>query len=448
MGRGYRHFDYPISFEVAKGIVSSETKVSQHSFRPLISYEKVQRRFKGFDENGQAIIQHKSRLICYASHRDSQIYAYYAAELEKKYAALRKTLGIDDCVLAYRSGKQSNIHMANEVFEAIKSREECSVIALDISRFFDSINHAGLKKQWCRVLGKTNLPDDHYNLFKSLTRFSRVDLERCIAALNIPQKALKKSTEPLCNDSVFHEKVCGRLEGYKNLVITNTDGRHAEKNSLNWLPYGIPQGTPISAVLSNVFMMDFDVRLKEIVDKHQGIYRRYSDDILVICPTKSAKEIEAEIMRMVSEAEISLKINPSKTEYTKFARISEKELSCQRLRPDGTWASGAVQYLGLSFDGKKKALRHSTVARYQRKTKYAVRNARRTAEHFKKDSIRSQKLYVDLTDIGSQSMPSYAKRVSQITGDNASTKQVGNHKKVLKKLIEEQDAIIAEKRNR
>lgn len=59
--------------------------------------------------------------------------------------------------------------------------------------------------------------------------------------------------------------------------------------------------------------------------------------------------------------------------------------------------------------------------------------------HFKKDKIRSQDLYMDLTDIGSQSMPSYAKRVARITGDPAAKNQLSTHKRELSKLIKQED---------
>lgn len=67
--------------------------------------------------------------------------------LEKLYSSLRKETGIDECVLAYRPSKGCNIHMANEVFEEIKQRNNCLVLSFDISGFFDSIDHKKLKKQ-------------------------------------------------------------------------------------------------------------------------------------------------------------------------------------------------------------------------------------------------------------------------------------------------------------
>ncbi len=431
ISRGYRHFDYPLNFLTAKKIVTSIHKVKNHNFWPLLSYEKRERRFKGFKSDGTSRVRHKNRLICYAAHLDAQIYAYYANTLEARYASLRREFGIDDCVLAYRSGKGCNIHMANAAFEEIKKRRSCIVYAMDISGFFDNIYHLILKKQWCDVLGSDVLPDDHYNLFKSITHFSRIDLSACLAALDLKQEHLKKSTKPLCNPDDFHKKIDRREQGYKSLIITNSDGS-------NWKDRGIPQGTPISAVLSNIAMINFDIFMNNYIKSMEGMYWRYSDDIMIICPLECEPFIEQALDTKLWEQGGTLKINKEKTEIAKFQHESNKVI-CQVKNNDDTWTTGSVQYLGLCFNGAKKTLRHSTIARHQRKMKYAVRNARRTAKHFKKDKIRSKTLYWKLTDIGPQSMPKYATKVSKITGDPAAKRQVNSHKKMLKNLIIEEN---------
>lgn len=53
---------------------------------------------------------------------------------------------------------------------------------------------------------------------------------------------------------------------------------------------GIPQGTPISAALANVYMLHFDKRINDAVKPLKGIYRRYSDDMIVVC-IKRQKEV-------------------------------------------------------------------------------------------------------------------------------------------------------------
>ena len=53
---------------------------------------------------------------------------------------------------------------------------------------------------------------------------------------------------------------------------------------------GIPQGAPISSALANIYMLDFDLKVKNFVGEN-GIYRRYSDDMVVVCCIDREKEV-------------------------------------------------------------------------------------------------------------------------------------------------------------
>lgn len=55
------------------------------------------------------------------------------------------------------------------------------VIAFDIKGFFDNLDHTILKNSWRHALGLQEnelLPKDHYNVFKAITKFSHVELEK------------------------------------------------------------------------------------------------------------------------------------------------------------------------------------------------------------------------------------------------------------------------------
>ena len=55
--------------------------------------------------------------------------------------------------------------------------------------------------------------------------------------------------------------------------------------------FGIPQGSPISAVLANIYMLDFDYEINKYLESIGGIYRRYSDDMVAICPLDKKDEV-------------------------------------------------------------------------------------------------------------------------------------------------------------
>jgi hypothetical protein len=148
---------------------------------------------------------------------------------------------------------------------------------------------------------------------------------------------------------------------------------------------GIPQGTPISAAISNVYMIEFDAAARAYCDKFGALYRRYSDDILVVCKPVDADAIEAEIMRLIAEEK--LEIAPHKTEKTYFSDV----VTASR-------TSRAAQYLGFTFDEAGVAIRENSLARQWRKMRRAMRRARKSAAWResigKPGKVQMRKLYL------------------------------------------------------
>ena len=81
----------------------------------------------------------------------------------------------------------------------------------------------------------------------------------------------------LCSPKDFREKIVGNGIDYKTIIKKNP-------YILNNEYRGIPQGSPISDIIANMYMLDFDQAVKNLSDKRDWYYRRYSDDILLIVP--------------------------------------------------------------------------------------------------------------------------------------------------------------------
>ena len=138
--RGYLHFDAPIKLSKASKIVSSPENVSKHAFLPLISYSIESFKVHP-NADGKIVKKPKSRPVSYASHIDSHIYSYYAEKLSQPYERDLASLSLNDSVLAFRALSKSNIDFANDAFEKIKEHGNCTAIAMDISGFFDNLDH-------------------------------------------------------------------------------------------------------------------------------------------------------------------------------------------------------------------------------------------------------------------------------------------------------------------
>ena len=74
---------------------------------------------------------------------------------------------------------------------------------------------------------------------------------------------------------------------------------------------GIPQGISIAPILSEKFMESFDHELKKIVEGADGLYLRYVDNVLILCPTEInwKKTIE----NLIADNKLGLVLTEEKT---------------------------------------------------------------------------------------------------------------------------------------
>lgn len=402
--RHYLHFDPPIGFKRAQRIVTSPKKVARHSFYPLITYHVTSKKLKTDKSTGILEKKTKNRPIAYASHLDSHIYSYYASKISALYEKALIEKGIGDAVLAFRSLGKSNVEFAAIAFDEIRKRGNCSAVALDISGFFDNLDHELLKKAWASIINVTILPSDHYAVFKSLTKFSSVNKELLYDKLGISLNNPKKDgRKKLCDPEAFRREIRG------NGLIDNN------KNA-----YGIPQGSPISALLSNIYMIDFDVEARKETEKVGGIYFRYCDDMLFIVPTQYKNKVAGFARKKIKELRID--INPNKTELRDFWKV-RGVVSCNK----------PLQYLGFTYDGQQILIRSTALARYSEKMKRGVRFAKATMRKRNRSRIQRgespkqlyrQEIYKRYSHLGKRNFIRYGLRAADVMNSNAIKKQL------------------------
>ena len=299
--RRYLHFDPPISFKQAQKLVTCPKKVAAHSFYPLLSYQITTEKIFRNPRTKKLEKKIKPRGIAYAAHLDSYIYSYYAWKLGSLYEDKLREKEIDDHVLAFRSLGKSNVDFAAQAFRTINLKGECSAVALDITGFFDNIDHDLLKRSWASLLGVKKLPEDHYAVYKSLTRFSIVKRNEVFELLDISAHNPKFGRHRICDANDFREKI--RKSG---LIETNNKKK------------GIPQGTPISALLSNIYMIEFDKLMCQAMEKIGGEYFRYCDDMLFVLPKDTRDMIAGKLVKE-NIKKLELDINTDKTEIRNFS---------------------------------------------------------------------------------------------------------------------------------
>ena len=355
-GRNYAHFDKKISLKQVWNYISNSKNISSHSFFPFIYYEQ---KFEKFDETKPKKIKEKTRPICYSSHLDRYIFSYYGFHLNQEYNKRIVQDKIDDCVLAYRDNleKQSNIHFAKRAFDFIKEQESCFIMIGDFTKFFDMLDHKYLKDMLCSLLNVTELQEDYYAVYKNITKFSKVYLTDLleINGLKDNYKDIEKINK---QDLIVPLDKFRELKKLKKLKI--------EKNSNN---YGIPQGSSISAVLSNIYMLEFDKKINDYVKSNNGLYLRYSDDFIIIFPNLNNTEfaIKYDRIKQFIDKIPKLDLQPEKTQIFKYE--SKKVIGCNHLFTDNKGKQkNSLDYLGFTFDGQKITIRDKTITKYYYRT--------------------------------------------------------------------------------
>lgn len=401
--RTYAHFDLPCSEAEAVALADDPTRVCQHAFYPFIAFELSMRRFRG-----GVVRPKKKRPLRIAAHRDSHIFARYAWHLGLAYESAIKGTDLEKCVLAYRRGRGSTIDFANEAFNEIVRQKDCVAVALDLQSFFDNIDHHVLKQQWARVIGVVQLPADHYAVYRAMTRYAWVDRAACFAALGIDEDDVPR---PLCDAAAFRARIRG-----------------AGLIQINKKPFGIPQGSPMSAVLSNIYMLPFDEAMSATAKKIGGFYRRYCDDILWIVKPEYRDFIVEEVGESLKLQGGELHINSAKTTVSAFVW--------------GSLATGdpLLQYLGFTFDGSVRRLRPQTLSKFWRKVVYGVRAAKRRA---RKAALKGgdgrlykRKIYRRFTHLGKRNFLTYARRAWAEAGGEGIRAQLRRHWKRVQEEIE------------
>ncbi len=439
--RAYIHFDPPLNSEAAEQLATNPRAVATHSYYPFIFSVENTRKIASNKDGGVIRRPPKQRVIAYAAHGDSHIFSHYSDKLSEPYEAILRERGLHQCITAFRNQNgRRNIHFANEVFEFISQKESCSALAMDVTDFFGSLDHDVLKSAWASMLQQPRLPADHFAVFKAITRYCQVERNALFDAIHAPinnprlqghhrlprldrdgRATIPDSTNRLCTAKRFGEWVRNR-----GLLRVNTSGK------------GIPQGSPISAVLSNVYMLELDTAVNAFVVKHGGLYRRYCDDILVVMPTVELRNQVRQIIEAGLRG-LRLESNPSKTEEVDFP-------------PARPITGKPLQYLGFTFDGRYKRIRPASVARFYRRMRKAVFRAKykhhlatRAAILAPPPPLKKKRLYRSYSYLGKKlgktreerrNFLSYAFDAARIMNDPGIKRQVKDHWNRLQEEIE------------
>jgi len=408
--RGYLHVgpkvDLNQKWEAVFAKITDRSYIAKHAFLPLLHAVINERRYKKIDAsgrsrahsqlgtNGKVKKNYKSRPLHFATHVDAMIFSYYAEVLLNLYETkLASEPILSQSIIAYRkipenaNRNKSTINFAFEVFSEIKKRaylEDCAVVKLDIKSFFSNLNHNILKNAWINLLQEEQLPPDHYNVFKAVTKFSyilRDDLRLRSAShgrkrLGFDEKKIAESRKK--GILAFFENPQELKERINNKEIRIHKFPFRDKDGF---PMGIPQGLPISAVLANIYLFDFDyVMIKDVVEKMGGYYRRYSDDIIIACKATEVNRIEEFVYAAIKDSKVEISVEKTeKFVFEKASKVATSTLISLKIDSKGGKKPTPFTYLGFEFYGEKILIKSSNLSKFYRRMIYAVKSKASTA---------------------------------------------------------------------
>ena len=434
--KGYLHFDprfwFPDRQDEIKAVVSNPAEFNCWNFYPFLQVTAQTQRFKPNSSKGQPKRSTKKRPICYAAHKDSLIYGFYSYCLTKLYEAFIHKQGFADSVSSYRTDLKGNcnIQFAKEVFDYIKQVGECNAIALDIKGFFDSLDHIILKINWAQIIGEERLPAEQYKLYTTLTEFAFTDREKLLAYLGVDLEKISPFPQSILDlfPTKQHAGLFRQLREKEVIKIQRE--------------IGIPQGSPMSAVLSNIYMVGYDARMSWLAKENGFLYKRYCDDILIVCSNELAREVKLIAYEAIEECKLT--IQPAKEEEILFRRDSTGKLRALNAksveRRIHSYSDNRMhyfykplQYLGFEYNGQDVLIRNSSICRFHRKLKRRVTKSVKMAysRNGVGDKIFKQTTYRRYSHLGKRNFLTYAYRAAAETYNSEGGIKLGmNSKKI------------------
>lgn len=355
VSKEYCQFDFPLSKKESDKFLKklqNHNEVLNFRFLPVLQFDII---FKKNPNGGERKI--KKRPISLVGHHDSGVYSFFSEKLNSSYNKYVDNFNINKLSVAYRNvGHISNLTVANEVFRLIDTHDSW-VFKGDFKGFFDNLNHKILFKNLYEVLKHEDEQFDFKmwnKILKSVTEYSYIKREKFLNSYR--------------NDGMKLQKRNGVISYFKTRKEFGTFiKKHSSLLQKN-KKVGIPQGTPISGILANIYMVEFDKNIENLLNVHKGMYRRYSDDFIIVIPKEKMDRdnfltLTSKIINMSAET-VNLEIEDHKTDKLDITGNIVKKMNGKET---------SLDYLGFSLYHNTVSIRPKSIYKFRYKGRRSIR---------------------------------------------------------------------------
>ena len=158
-------------------------------------------------------------------------------------------------------------------------------------------------------------------------------------------------------------------------------------------------------MLANLYMLEVDRKIHDLIEQYKGFYMRYSDDFIVVLPDRPEGQVLnvfSEVREFIASAP-RLILEPSKTQYFRYVE-KEVENIGKAVSKDADDSKKFINFLGFSFDGKKVFIRSKTTAKYYYRMYRKAKNIAKTGGYTGKGNhINLSGLYTLYSEHGAKS---------------------------------------------
>lgn len=284
----------------------------------------------------EAKLKNKIRVLSIANVKDTVVQQVIYESI-KEYTE-KKFKEIDLVSYAYREGKS-----APSAVRRIQKYIELDykyVLNMDLSKFFDTINHKLMINDLYKFFGKDN-------------KILLTILKNFLYSYRITSKNLKET-------KYKGKKLRPTLKIFHNVKVKR---ERREK--------GIPQGGVLSGLLANIYLYDFDLWISNILRRKYDLkYIRYADDFLILLKNdEKIEEIFKEVESQLSKKE--LKVHPL-GEKSEVINLNER----------------STNYVGFEIKKNKVKVKKNNEIAFKNKIKLILNEAEKLQEFEEKKSIK------------------------------------------------------------